>query len=82
MHRRSLADAAAGGRPLKEERLVYMRYTGQGHEIAVELPLRALASTDVDGGVDRSAFRCVAVLNGTLTMRVAPPSPAVAQLVC
>jgi N-methylhydantoinase A len=43
---RSLAQAAAGGRPLEERRLAYMRYTGQGHEIGVELPLRSLTAAD------------------------------------
>ncbi len=45
---RALAGAAAGGRPLKEQRLAYMRYTGQGHEIAVELPLRMLNKRDIE----------------------------------
>jgi len=45
---RTLAGAAAGGRPLEEQRLVYMRYTGQGHEIAVALPLRVLGQKDID----------------------------------
>jgi N-methylhydantoinase A len=45
---RSLADAAADGRPLKEQRLAYMRYTGQGHEIAVELPQRKLDKKDIE----------------------------------
>jgi N-methylhydantoinase A len=43
---RALAEAAAGGRALQEQRLAYMRYTGQGHEIAVALPLRALTPQD------------------------------------
>jgi N-methylhydantoinase A len=44
---RSLAEAAAGGRKLEEERLAYMRYTGQGHEIAVPLPQRTLTQKDI-----------------------------------
>jgi N-methylhydantoinase A len=44
---RSLAEAAAGGRKLEEERLAYMRYTGQGHEIAVPLPPRTLNQKDI-----------------------------------
>jgi N-methylhydantoinase A len=44
---RGLAEAAAGGRTLKEERLAYMRYTGQGHEIAVPLPQRTLNQKDI-----------------------------------
>ena len=34
--------AAAHGAPLTQRRLAYMRYVGQGHEIAVELPLLEL----------------------------------------
>ena len=45
---RALAGAAAGGRPLEEQRVAYMRYTGQGHEIAVTLPLRVLGKKDID----------------------------------
>lgn len=44
---RGLAEAAAGGRKLGEERLAYMRYTGQGHEIAVPLPHRTLNQKDI-----------------------------------
>jgi N-methylhydantoinase A len=43
---RRLAEAAAGGRKLEEQRIAYMRYTGQGHEIAVPLPQRALTAKD------------------------------------
>lgn len=35
---RGLAEAAALGRELYEERVAFMRYVGQGHEIAVKLP--------------------------------------------
>ena len=42
-----LARAAAGGRGLTETRTAFMRYSGQGHEIAVALPARALAGTDI-----------------------------------
>ena len=45
---RALAGAAAGGRALSERRVAYMRYTGQGHEIAVELPLRKLNGADIE----------------------------------
>ncbi|MGE5510511.1 MAG: hydantoinase/oxoprolinase family protein [Bacteroidota bacterium] len=45
---RALAESAAGGRRLEEQRLAYMRYTGQGHEIAVALPLRDLTAKDAD----------------------------------
>jgi N-methylhydantoinase A len=37
----------AGDVPLVEERLAYMRYVGQGHEITVTLPNRALTAADV-----------------------------------
>lgn len=43
---RSHAEAAAGGRPLVEMRTAFMRYSGQGHEIAVPLPARALTAPD------------------------------------
>ncbi len=44
----ALAAPAAAGRPLVEERVAYMRYTGQGHEIAITLPDRALTAADAD----------------------------------
>jgi len=37
----------AFGAPLEETRIAYMRYVGQGHEIAVPLPPRALMAADV-----------------------------------
>ncbi len=37
---------AAHGAALHERRVAYMRYIGQGHEIAVELPLRDLGAQD------------------------------------
>ncbi|MBX9989879.1 hydantoinase/oxoprolinase family protein [Phreatobacter oligotrophus] len=43
----SLAKAAAGSRKLTETRTAFMRYAGQGHEIAVSLPNRALATKDL-----------------------------------
>ncbi|MEI8145433.1 MAG: hydantoinase/oxoprolinase family protein [Alphaproteobacteria bacterium] len=42
----ALAAAAAGGKPLSETRTAFMRYAGQGHEIAVPLPVRALTEAD------------------------------------
>ncbi len=42
----ALAEPAALGRPLFEERHAYMRYTGQGHEIALKLPPGKLATAD------------------------------------
>ncbi|MBW8270737.1 hydantoinase/oxoprolinase family protein [Caldovatus aquaticus] len=43
------AVVAAGsfGQPTRQTRLAYMRYVGQGHEIAVPLPARALTAADV-----------------------------------
>ncbi|GGG24549.1 methylhydantoinase [Caldovatus sediminis] len=43
------AVVAAGsfGAPTRESRLAYMRYVGQGHEIAVPLPARALTAAEV-----------------------------------
>jgi N-methylhydantoinase A len=43
---RSWVEPAAHGAELLERRVAYMRYIGQGHEIAVELPLRELGPTD------------------------------------
>lgn len=37
---RSVVEPGAAGRPLVENRLAYMRYVGQGHEVGVELPVR------------------------------------------
>ena len=37
----------AEGRAVEEHRLAYMRYVGQGHEIAVPIPARSLAEADV-----------------------------------
>jgi N-methylhydantoinase A len=45
--RRVVAEGAFGA-PMLERRIAYMRYVGQGHEIAVELPVKALEATDVD----------------------------------
>ena len=48
MARDAHALVAPGARaaPLSERRLAYMRYVGQGHEIIVPLPLRALTADD------------------------------------
>ena len=40
--------AGAPEAPLAEDRTAFMRYVGQGHEIEVELPARALAADDVE----------------------------------
>jgi len=50
----AIVEAGAPGTKLQESRLAYMRYVGQGHEITVELPLRAL--TDDDAGTLKAAF--------------------------
>jgi N-methylhydantoinase A len=51
---RRVAGAGAQGRPLSEERTAFARYVGQGHEIPIMLPVRALA--DGDRGALRGAF--------------------------
>ncbi|HEV2157867.1 hydantoinase/oxoprolinase family protein [Bradyrhizobium sp.] len=43
---RAWVEPAAQGEPVAERRVAFMRYVGQGHEIAVELPLRDLDATD------------------------------------
>ena len=49
LHREAWAvvSAAADEKSIEETRLLYMRYVGQGHEIAVPLPARALARDGV-----------------------------------
>lgn len=44
---RALVEPGARGAPVAERRLAYMRYVGQGHEITVTLPQRALSAGDV-----------------------------------
>ena len=39
----------AGDRPLVEQRAAFMRYRGQGHEIAVPLPVKAYSEADGKG---------------------------------
>jgi N-methylhydantoinase A len=43
---RAWVEPAAEGEPLVERRTAFMRYVGQGHEIAVELPVRDLLEAD------------------------------------
>jgi N-methylhydantoinase A len=43
---RAWVEPAAHGEPVVERRIAFMRYVGQGHEIAVELPVRDLLATD------------------------------------
>ena len=54
---RAWVEPAAHGAPLVERRVAFMRYIGQGHEIAVELPLRGLGPGDdavLRAGFERS----------------------------
>jgi N-methylhydantoinase A len=44
---REVVARGAFGAEVEERRLAYMRYVGQGHEIAVPLPARELAAEDV-----------------------------------
>ena len=44
----TLTRSAAGDRPLTTARSAFMRYLGQGHEIAVALPERALGAGDAE----------------------------------
>jgi N-methylhydantoinase A len=43
---RVLVEPGASGAPTYERRLAYMRYVGQGHEISVVVPVRALTADD------------------------------------
>jgi N-methylhydantoinase A len=43
---RALVEPGARGAPTVERRLAYMRYVGQGHEITVPVPVRALTVED------------------------------------
>jgi N-methylhydantoinase A len=43
----AVVEAGSFGAPLVEERLAFMRYVGQGHEISVTLPARALVEADI-----------------------------------
>jgi N-methylhydantoinase A len=43
----ALVAPGARDAPLTERRIAYMRYVGQGHEIAVPLPARTLTADDV-----------------------------------
>lgn len=42
-----VVNEGAFGAPIEETRIAYMRYVGQGHEISVHLPPRALTEADV-----------------------------------
>ena len=45
---KAVVEAGAPGSVVSEHRLAYMRYLGQGHEIAVNLPIRPLTDDDAD----------------------------------
>jgi N-methylhydantoinase A len=45
---RAVVAEGAAGRPIRETRIGYMRYVGQGHEIPVPIPARALDAADVE----------------------------------
>ena len=45
---KAVVEAGAPGSVVSEHRLAYMRYLGQGHEIAVNLPTRPLTDEDAD----------------------------------
>jgi N-methylhydantoinase A len=51
---RALVEPGARGAAVHERRIAFMRYVGQGHEIAVELPQRRL--TNADSEYLRKAF--------------------------
>jgi len=82
---RAIVLRAARNEPLTEQRTAFARYVGQGHEIAVGLPTRAL--TDADAALLRREFEAayrqqygrvidgvdVEVLGWTLSVRTSPP---------
>jgi len=43
---RALVLPGARGAPVRERRLAFMRYVGQGHEITVDVPVRTLTAAD------------------------------------
>jgi N-methylhydantoinase A len=43
---RLVVEPAGFGRPLEESRFAYMRYVGQGHELAVPVPVRPMQEGD------------------------------------
>ncbi len=45
---KAVVEAGAPGSAVTEHRLAYMRYLGQGHEIAVNLPTRPVTDDDAD----------------------------------
>jgi N-methylhydantoinase A len=84
---------ASFGAPTQQTRIAYMRYVGQGHEIAVALPARRLVAADV--AAIRAAYDAeytrfydrpvpgsdIEVMSFAVTLAtVAPPPPAVARV--
>ena len=51
---RAVVEPAAFGAPIHETRYAFMRYSGQGHELAVDIPVRVLKAGDED--LLKSAF--------------------------
>ena len=45
---RAVVEPAAFGAPIEETRYAFMRYAGQGHELAVDIPVRDLKPGDED----------------------------------
>lgn len=83
----AIVQPAAPGQDLTEIRTAFMRYLGQGHEISVRVPVRALEARDADAL--RSAFDEVytalysrtipnldiEILSWTLTVQTVLPEP-------
>src|SRR5579875_3797302 len=82
---------SCGAAPLVETRTAFMRYRGQGHEIAVPLPVRPYAASDA--GLFRTAFEEayrglysrvipgveVEALSWVLLLSTPPPAAATAE---
>ena len=85
---RQVVESGARGRSLEERRTAYMRYVGQGHEIVVPVPSRALTAGDIPAL--RAAFEheykalfqrvipdgAIEVLSWTLTLSTPHDLPA------
>ncbi len=84
---RGVVESGAFGAPLGESRIAYMRYLGQGHEIAIEVPVRTLEAADgreLQAAYDREYERLykrvipgadVEVLSWGLTVSTAAATP-------
>ena len=82
-----VVESGAFGAPLGESRIAYMRYLGQGHEIAIEVPVRTLEAADgreLQAAYDREYERLykrvipgadVEVLSWCLTVSTAAATP-------